>query len=69
MPVTEKHEHVFAEKALDTLTKWGKNPSTDGGENIVFTSYSLSRVRQLRAMHFLPLGIALHSPAAANTGL
>lgn len=40
MPVTEKHEHALTQKALDTLTKWGKNPNTDGGENIAF---SLSR--------------------------
>jgi hypothetical protein len=37
MPVTEKQEHVHTEKALDTLTKWGKNPGTDGGENIGFS--------------------------------
>jgi hypothetical protein len=40
MPVTEKHEHALTQKALDTLTKWGKNPNIDGGENIAF---SLSR--------------------------
>lgn len=37
MPVTEKHEHVLTEKALETLTTWGKNPGTDGGENINFS--------------------------------
>lgn len=37
MAVTEKHEHALTQKALDTLTKWGKNPSTDGGENIAFS--------------------------------
>ena len=37
MPVTEKQEHVRTEKALDTLTKWGKNPGFDGGENINFS--------------------------------
>lgn len=37
---TEKHEHAMTQKALDTLAKWGKNPNTDGGENIAF---SLSR--------------------------
>ena len=37
MPVTEKHEHALTEKALETLTKWGKNPNTDGGENIAFS--------------------------------
>jgi len=40
MAETEKHEHVMTQKALDTLTKWGKDPNTDGGENIAF---SLSR--------------------------
>jgi hypothetical protein len=40
MAETEKHEHALTQKALDTLTKWGKNPGTDGGENIGF---SLSR--------------------------
>lgn len=37
---TEAHEHALTQKALDTLTKWGKNPNIDGGENIGF---SLSR--------------------------
>ncbi len=37
MPVTEKHEHALTEKALETLTKWGKNPGIDGGENISFS--------------------------------
>jgi hypothetical protein len=40
MAVTEKQEHARTQKALDTLTKWGKNPNIDGGENIAF---SLSR--------------------------
>ena len=39
-PGTEKYEHALTQKALDKLTKWGKNPNTDGGENIAF---SLSR--------------------------
>jgi hypothetical protein len=34
---TEKHEHAMTQKALDTLAKWGKDPSTDGGENIAFS--------------------------------
>jgi hypothetical protein len=34
------HEHALTEKALNMLTKWGKNPNIDGGENIGF---SLSR--------------------------
>ena len=37
MPVTEKHEHALTEKALETLTKWGKNRNIDGGENIGFS--------------------------------
>jgi hypothetical protein len=37
---TEKREHALTQKALDTLTAWGKNPNIDGGENIAF---SLSR--------------------------
>ena len=40
MAVTESHEHELTQKALDTLTTWGKNPNIDGGENIGF---SLSR--------------------------
>jgi hypothetical protein len=36
-PGTEKYEHALTEKALETLTKWGKNPNTDGGENIGFS--------------------------------
>jgi hypothetical protein len=36
-PATERHEHALTEKALETLTKWGKNPNTDGGENIGFS--------------------------------
>jgi hypothetical protein len=34
---TEKHEHTLTQKALDTLTTWGKNPNIDGGENIGFS--------------------------------
>lgn len=37
---TEKHEHALTEKALEKLTKWGKDPGSYGGENIGF---SLSR--------------------------
>ncbi len=40
MAQTETHEHALTQKALDTLATWGRNPNTDGGENIVF---SLSR--------------------------
>jgi hypothetical protein len=37
MAETERHEHALTQKALDTLTTWGKNPNTDGGENIAFS--------------------------------
>lgn len=37
MAVTESREHAQTQKALDILAKWGKDPSTDGGENIVFS--------------------------------
>jgi hypothetical protein len=37
MAETEKHEHARTQGALDTLTKWGRDPGTDGGENIVFS--------------------------------
>ena len=37
MATTEKHEHSLTQKALDTLTTWGKNPNIDGGENIGFS--------------------------------
>lgn len=37
---TETQEHKRTQRALDTLTTWGKNPNIDGGENIAF---SLSR--------------------------
>jgi hypothetical protein len=40
MAVTEHHEHVRTEQALDTLTGWGRDPNADGGENI---SFSVSR--------------------------
>jgi hypothetical protein len=40
MAETERHEHALTQKALDTLTTWGKDPNIDGGENIAF---SLSR--------------------------
>jgi hypothetical protein len=40
MTVTDHHEHVRTEEALETLTRWGRNPGAAGGENIAF---SLSR--------------------------
>jgi hypothetical protein len=36
-PGTEKYEHELTQKALEGLTKWGKNPGTDGGESIGFS--------------------------------
>lgn len=30
-------KHALTQKALDRLTKWGKNPTIDGGENIHFS--------------------------------
>jgi hypothetical protein len=40
MAVTESQEHTLTQRALDTLTTWGKNPNAAGGENI---SFALSR--------------------------
>lgn len=37
MPVTEHQEHTRTEEALETLTGWGRDPSSDGGENIAFS--------------------------------
>jgi hypothetical protein len=37
MPVTEDHEHARTDEALETLTRWGRDPGTDGGENIAFS--------------------------------
>jgi hypothetical protein len=37
MAATERHEHALTQKALDTLTTWGKDPTIDGGENIAFS--------------------------------
>jgi hypothetical protein len=34
---TEKHEHALIEKALERLTRWGKNPNSDG-YNVLFYS-------------------------------
>ena len=36
MTETERHEHARTDEALETLTRWGRDPGTDGGENIVF---------------------------------
>ena len=37
MAETESHEHARTQEVLETLTKWGRDPSTDGGENIGFS--------------------------------
>ena len=37
MTVTEHQEHVRTEEALETLTAWGRNPGSDGGESIAFS--------------------------------
>jgi hypothetical protein len=36
MAVTESQEHTLTQKALKTLTTWGKDPNAAGGENISF---------------------------------
>src|SRR5215469_6076374 len=37
MTVTEHHEHARTQEALEALTWWGRNPNSDGGENIAFS--------------------------------
>ena len=37
MAETETHEHARTDEALETLTRWGRDPGTDGGENIGFS--------------------------------
>ncbi|MBV9381253.1 MAG: hypothetical protein JOY82_04730 [Streptosporangiaceae bacterium] len=37
MAVTEHHEHVRTDGALETLTRWGRDPIKEGGENILFS--------------------------------
>lgn len=34
---TERHERERTIDALQTLTRWGQDPGTDGGENIIFS--------------------------------
>ena len=36
MTVTEHGEHARTDEALETLARWGRDPGTDGGENIAF---------------------------------
>ena len=35
--MTEHQEHNRTEEALKTLTGWGRDPNSDGGENIAFS--------------------------------
>ena len=37
MTTTEHHEDARTEEALEELTSWGRNPNSDGGENIAFS--------------------------------
>ena len=37
MAAMDKHEHALTQKALDRLTKWGKNPDSNRGETIHFS--------------------------------
>jgi hypothetical protein len=37
MTTTEHHEHARTQEALEELTSWGRNPNSDGGENIAFS--------------------------------
>ena len=34
---TEQQEHVRTERALDKITRWGRDPVRSGGENITFS--------------------------------
>jgi len=65
MPQTEAHEHALTQKALDTLAKWGKNPTGDGGENIAF---SLSR-QGAPSDAFLALGDCTPFTATGHRGV
>jgi hypothetical protein len=37
MTETERREHARTHEALETLARWGRDPGTDGGENIAFS--------------------------------
>ena len=37
MTVTEHQERARTEEALEELASWGRNPNSDGGENIAFS--------------------------------
>jgi len=36
MADTEAYEHARTEHALETITGWGRDPGSDGGENVAF---------------------------------
>jgi hypothetical protein len=65
MAETQKHEHAMTQKALDTLTKWGKDPNTNGGENIAF---SLSR-QGAPSDAFLAIGDCTPFTPTGNRGI
>ena len=65
MAQTETHEHALTQKALDTLAAWGKDPNTDGGENIVF---SVSR-QGAPSDAFLAMGDCTPFTATAPRGI
>ena len=76
MAVSEKHEHALTQKALDTLTQWGKNPNIDGGENIAFSlvregAPSDAFIGIGDCTPFTPSGKrgVLHGQPAASTGV
>lgn len=57
MTVTEYHEHVRTEEALETLTLWDRAPGTEGGE----TSRSRCRGKAPRVTCSWPSAIAPRS--------
>lgn len=67
MAETESHEYARTDESLETLTRWGRDPSTDGGENIVF---GVAR-QGAPSDAFLALGIAPCSlpPGAAEPSM
>jgi hypothetical protein len=77
MAETERHEHALTEKALNKLSEWGKNPNTDGGENIAFSLVRQGAATPVGAFSaagdctpFTPGGRrgTLHGQPAADTG-
>ena len=64
MTVTEEHqEHVRTEEALETLTRWGRNPNSDGGENT--SSLCSTSQRPVRPVCIMHPGQARRMPASA----